>query len=351
MSTDNKRVRELIVEQATDWFVANRAELTEPERAEFADWLKASPVHVEEYLGIASLWRDLREACDYPENSIEQIIERAQSGEGTRPARLHVESVDDRTLSPWWPRSAVVFAAMLTACVGLYFMSPRWLQGMHGAAEVTVLHFETRHGEQQSVVLADNSLLHLNSDSSVTVRYGPAGRSLTLANGEVHVQVAHDTARPFHAFAGAADIVDVGTQFDIRLTHEEALVTVVEGRIAVSLHSDRAGSGHPLELVANQQLKVTSAGGLDGPKQVDAHLTTAWLHRQIVFEHEPLERVAEEFNRYSAKPIEIVSRPLQTLEISGVFATDDTEPFIAFLRSLDGVRVEVTATRIRVLKR
>ena len=40
--------------------------------------------------------------------------------------------------------------------------------------------------------------------------------------------------------------------------------------------------------------------------------------------------------------------PLRKLRISGVFATDDTDAFIAFLRSLKGVRVEVTATGIRV---
>ena len=62
-----------------------------------------------------------------------------------------------------------------------------------------------------------------------------------------------------------------------------------------------------------------------------------------MFEHEPLERVASEFNRYAAKPIEIATPALRKLEISGVFATDDTEAFIAFLRSLKGVRVEVTA--------
>jgi transmembrane sensor len=84
------------------------------------------------------------------------------------------------------------------------------------------------------------------------------------------------------------------------------------------------------------------------PIAVDVERATAWLHRQILFEHEPLERVAAEFNRYTPKPIEIVSPALQHLEISGVFATDDTEAFIAFLRSLEGVRVEVTTTRIRV---
>ena len=84
------------------------------------------------------------------------------------------------------------------------------------------------------------------------------------------------------------------------------------------------------------------------PVAVDAQRTTAWLHRQIVFDHEPLERVAAEYNRYTSKPIEIATPALRNLQISGVFATDDPEAFIAFLRSLKGVRVEVTATRIRV---
>ncbi|MGB8692521.1 MAG: FecR domain-containing protein, partial [Steroidobacteraceae bacterium] len=78
--------------------------------------------------------------------------------------------------------------------------------------------------------------------------------------------------------------------------------------------------------------------------------TTAWLRRQIVFHDEPLEQVAAEFSRYTAKPIEIATPALRKLRISGVFATDDTDAFIAFLRSLKGVRVEVTATSIRVSK-
>jgi transmembrane sensor len=84
------------------------------------------------------------------------------------------------------------------------------------------------------------------------------------------------------------------------------------------------------------------------PSTVDAHRTTAWLQRQIVFDEEPLARVAAEFNRYAPKPIEIASPTLGNLQISGVFGADDTEAFIAFLRSLKGVRVEVTATRIRI---
>jgi TolB-like protein/Flp pilus assembly protein TadD len=74
------------------------------------------------------------------------------------------------------------------------------------------------------------------------------------------------------------------------------------------------------------------------------------LHRKIVFDREPLARVAAEFNRHAAKPIEITTPELRNLEISGVF-TDDSEEFIAFLRSLEGVRVDVSATRVTVSKK
>ena len=84
---------------------------------------------------------------------------------------------------------------------------------------------------------------------------------------------------------------------------------------------------------------------------VDAQSETAWLHRQIAFDHEPLGQVAAEFNRYATKPVEIVTPELRELKVSGVFSTDDPEEFLAFLWSLDRVRVDVTATRIRVFRK
>lgn len=351
MSANGERVRELITEQAADWFVANRAGLTDQERAAFVAWLKASPAHVEEYLGIATLSSDLRAACDTPENSIEQIVARARADSSARVQAFwpRVAAVVSEPFSPWWQRAAVTVAALALVSFGLFATRDRWLRIVETPTELAALHFEAHHGEQRTVLLADNSVLHLNTDSAVTVRYGPSERTVTLTTGEALLQVVHDPARPFRVLAGAAQIIDVGTQFDVRLQNDATLVTVVEGRIAVALRSHPGTP--PIELGANQQIDVTAATWPVAPMLIDAQQSTAWLHRQIMFEHEPLARVALEFNRYSAKPIEIVSPSLQNLEISGMFATDDTDAFIAFLRSLEGVRVEVTATRIRVSRR
>jgi transmembrane sensor len=156
-------------------------------------------------------------------------------------------------------------------------------------------------------------------------------------------------------------VVAIGTIFDVRLEHDATVVTVVAGRVSVGLSSPMSGEAGTrsngkltpltLQLGANQQITVAEGAWPAAAAAADAQHATAWLRRQIVFDEEPLERVAAEFSRYSPKPIEIVTPALRTLQISGVFSTNDTEAFIAFLRSLKGVRVEVTATRIRVSQR
>ena len=71
-------------------------------------------------------------------------------------------------------------------------------------------------------------------------------------------------------------------------------------------------------------------------------------NRQIKFDNEPLERMTSELNRCAPTPFEIITPALRDLKISGIFATEDTAAFIAFLRGLERAHVKVTTTRILV---
>ena len=224
------------------------------------------------------------------------------------------------------------------------------------SADGSALHFETRHGEQQVYRLTDNSVLYLNSDSTVSIRYTPHERYVVLSAGEAYFAVAHEPGRPFRVATGGAEVRAVGTRFDVRLAGEATVVTVVQGRVAVEPGLTEGNSSQPIkyssafvELGADEQIRVVPGEWPpQPPTMADAQLSTAWLHRNITFNHEPLDRVTLEFNRYAPKPIEIATPALRKLEITGNFATDDTAAFLAFLRSLEGVRVEETATQFRV---
>jgi transmembrane sensor len=353
MNAKEDRVRTVVAEEAADWFVANRAGLAADETARFNAWLKASPMNVEEYLGVALIARDLREACADPQLSPAALLARARAEGSAAERRVAAISTASRPV----PMRRWQFAAACVAALGVVtvggFLWREWptTRAPVTVATVTTMHFETRHGEQLRRRLTDDSVLELNTDSAVTVSYSEKERRVAIERGQADFQVAHNPQRPFRVFAGSAQIVAVGTKFDVYVQPDATVVTVIEGRVAVGLEPGRNGAGALVQVSADQQVRVSEDAWPATPVAVDAQHTTAWLRRQIVFEHEPLERVAAEFNRYAPTPIEIVTPALRSLQVSGVFATDDPESFIAFLRTLDGVRVEVTATHIRVSRR
>ncbi len=361
MTSKDEHVRATIAELASEWFVANDEEpLGAEESAALVTWLKASPLHVEEFLGVAAIARDLRAAGVDPEQSVEIVLRRARAE-------------DDRPIQPFWGRvSAAVrdvpqrqwqttvatTAAVAVVSLALFWVwNPRPITHLPASPVATALNLETRHGEQLSRRLADESVLHLDTDSAVTIRYGKRERFIELTSGQAAFEVAHESDRPFRVVAGPAEVVALGTKFNVRLEQDATVVTVVEGQVVVAPSAiseqlgTNAGDHHPpqsVQVSANEQIRVAAGEWPAAAVTVDAQRTTSWLHRQITFEHQPLARVAAEFNRYTRKPIEITTPELRDLEISGSFSTDDSEAFIAFLRSLEGVRVTVTATRILV---
>jgi transmembrane sensor len=362
MTSNEEKIRAAIAEQAGEWFVANHEEpLSETDAAALAAWLKGSPVHVEEFLGVSVIARDLKEARTDPEFSLDAVLARARAAEEPIVQPLWprvIDAVRDRT-SGRWLTAAVTMAACALLSLGLLLTWNARQPIEHAASPevVTSLHFETRHGEHLEHRLADNSLLHLDTDSAVTIRYSKNERLVMLTAGQAEFEVTHQPSRAFRVIAGSAQVTDLGTKFDVRLEQGATVVTVVEGRVAVGASpiseklGTNPGQSHGeqfTQLSANQQIRVAEGEWPSTPITVDAERSTAWMHGQIAFDHEPLERVVAEYNRYTAKPIEVATPSLRTLQISGVFATDDPEAFIAFLRSLKGVRVEVTATHVRV---
>lgn len=353
MNSDEEKIRAAIAEQASEWFVAHgEGPLDAADAAALAAWFRTSPVHVEEFLGVSVVARELQLARTDPQYSMEAILSRARA-EQTEPVHQlwpHETGKRRGTLfGGWLPAGVAVALCALVGVALLLRWNPLSTTRPNAPADAMAMHFTTRHGEQLTQRLADNSVLHLNTDSAITIRYGNHQRYVELTAGQASFDVVHDANRVFRVRAGSAEITDLGTSFDVRLDDSTTVVTVVTGRVAVG----RSAGGQtllatPVELGANQQLRVGEDAWPAQAVTVDARRSTSWVEGKLTFDNETLERVAAEFNRYTNKPIEIATPGLRKLRISGVFATDDTDAFIAFLRSLKGVRVTVTERHILV---
>lgn len=333
-----------IAAQATEWLLANRDAPDPSRQAAFVAWLKAHPAHAQAYAEALKVTSTLQRALT-PVPPVEELVQLARRGS---PANVHPIGVRAPAAPPAVARRRWLYAVAAAVIPAVALLS-LWENSRHAPPPVALApgeHFATGHGQQLAQSLADGSVLHLNTDSAVTVRYGGASRWVELEHGQVVFEVAHDAARPFRVTAGSAQVIAVGTRFDVYLQGESTVVTVVEGRVTVG--ATTGGAGAPLLVRAGEQVRVVQGVLPAQPTAVDPARMTAWLARQISVRHAPLAEVAAEFNRYTTTPIQIDTPRLRELPVSGVFNVDDTDSMVAFLRSLDGVTVELTPTAIRV---
>jgi transmembrane sensor len=351
---------------AEDWLLAERSSMDESERREFNAWL-AVPENADAYFAAGALVQELRELAD-PAIDVDALVQTARSDaeEDRGTAISHLDPARPRPQARRMPSWIYAVAATVAAAaIALLWFVPQ--RAPPAAEQITVAHYATGHADRTTRRLPDGSVLQLDADSSVTLRFTGADRSLDLERGQAVFEVVHDASRPFHVIAGAAEIVDVGTTFSVSLHDESTVVTVVEGHVRVGLATrptantiqpgtiPTAGSApaasDAVELAAGDQVRVAAASLPDRATQVDVGAATAWAQGRIVFDREPLTRVVEQFNRYAPAPITIVTPELGERKISGSFQATDTESFVAYLRTLKGVRVESSPVGVRVSRR
>lgn len=337
MNSTEAQIRGAIAEQAATWFIANQDGLLEQaELSAFFAWLKTSPVHVQEYLGIARIARELPVATNNPRVSIDALLEQeATNNSGTVVAlnplaasagRVRVR----RQLFQHWPM-ATAAAVLLVTVSTLWWTRDGERFGLSRT-------YQTAHGVQSAWRLPDGSVLHLNTDTAVTVHFSGRERTVDLKRGEAFFEVAHESARRFRVAVGAISLWAVGTRFDVYAHSQATELTVVEGTVFAA--DRRIEAGYRLYI---------PAGALPGTvTAADTRQAIAWLQQRIVFEQQPLSEVADEFNRYGRVPVVVDDVGLRNLRLSGMFNAYDTDSFAAFLGTLDRVSVEKTATQFRV---
>lgn len=323
-------------DRAAQWLLRLQRSPDEAALAEFEVWRAADPAHDAAFAAIADVWDVFDEVAAEPEliKAREDALNRARASARSR----------------WGAQPPVRAIGALAACLVLavtvaVFLWPEATRDEPVEA-VMAMVFETGIGETRVVTLDDNSRLSLDAMSRARVSYSTEGRLVDLESGQAFFDVAHDPGRPFEVTAGGKTIVALGTAFNVELVGDDVLVTLIEGRVAVS---DAAPNGEVADTPAPEAVqeltpgqRLTAAG--DGPGQVDLDsntaATTAWRRGMLVFEDEPLGRAVERMNRYSRIPLVTGDDAAAALAVSGVFEAGDADAFVGALQSYFGVTVE-----------
>lgn len=340
--------------EASVWIVRLYSEERTPELEEgFRDWLNAHPENARQFEHITDVWE----------------LGGAVSTEGLPRMRSwdYAESRQKLTL-------AFVGAA---ACALIAAVAIGWW---------TAATYVTHHGEQRLVLLDDGSRVHLNSDSRLHIQQFDAHRRcVKLERGEAFFEIAKDSARPFVVQIGERQIAVLGTTFVARYEASETVITLVEGKVAVSPLDpsskarlfevqDKPAAQSSIESNPTTQNVTGAAGKMPAaatpaaesfmlspgerlifaslqPPKIDTpriEAITAWRRGEVLLEAMPLSEAIAEMNRYDKRRLMLDDASLEKIRISGIYRSGDSLSFAQAVAELHGLEVQDAADGIHL---
>ncbi|MCU7555127.1 FecR domain-containing protein [Alteromonas sp. ASW11-19] len=339
--------KEDIQEQACLWVSKLDRGLSDTERAELEAWLGESSAHRNALLEFAGLWDDMSVL-----NELSGLFPRKQVKQESGKVKRVVKQ------ARWSIAAGFLLMAVATGLI----VDRTWLSTSTEIVNATQ-KVTTGIGEQKNLTLADGSIVHLNTNSVVTVSLTDSQRDIVLLKGEAHFTVAHDSSRPFTVTAGNNTVTAVGTAFNMQFVDDNAFELVVtEGRVMVkdrfaapakaSLFSSKPVTGEGLLMFSGE--KATIKGDVDKKQNLTADAIEddlAWQKGMIVFKGESLERVLAEIGRYTPLRFSIADETLKQRRVAGYFKVGDIEGLLSALENSFGISHEkVSETTITLSK-
>ncbi len=331
------RAKQIEIEAiAAEWLARESNGLSSVERNERDVWLTSDPRHVAAYLEFNDVWKSLDHLVESPAGAA--LEEEADT-------ELAQQSLKGR--SRWIPIGLAAAAAITVSILG-------WNR-FESSERASNAALTTAVGAMQDRILADGSVLLLNTDSAMQVHYTAGERRIVLLRGEAHFTVAKDPTRPFIVELDRIAIRAVGTAFNVRRYADSADVLVTEGRIEIAesitipnpplrLASDPVlgtlGQGEFTRIILrnNSAVKVDVETLLLEPTEMDRIL--AWRERRLEFVSTPLSEVVAEINRYSKRSLIIADPHLGAERFGGTIRTDQPETFVSLLEKSFSVTAE-----------
>lgn len=322
MSPTRKQLKlSTAIREAAQWHVRLRdAALNDAQRREFRAWLQSS-------LNA----REMRRIC-----VIHALLRHVplQGCSGQRmPANVirfesYAPAAKIRAREPEPARAARRFsvAKVAAAAAGLVAATVATMMAAGLPSRDQALVTERGHWDKQ--LLKDGTAVYTGPATKLRVHFDDKMRSVALLRGEALFDVAKEPGRPFVVATAVGSVKAVGTEFSTAYQGDSVVVTVTEGKVAVSPAAGQ--SVQPIiPLVANQQV-VLSRRGAGQPVAVNAEREVKWIRNWYDFHGETVCEIVEQQNRRHDVKLVVVDPQICRLRLATLaFKPSEVDDFVA----------------------
>jgi transmembrane sensor len=211
------------------------------------------------------------------------------------------------------------------------------------------LELSTRVGEVREVPLDDGSVVTLNTNSEIAVKYSKESRQIHLLRGEALFDVAKNKMRPFIVLAGGTQVRAVGTSFSVSMLPQHPIEVLVREGVVELKRADNVARVLPVRVSANMRALSSRSDRIIAASlpQENVKRDLAWQYGQIAFDNEPLSDAAEEFARYNEVRI-VVDPAAGSRTITGLFAASDPIGFAKLAAAALGLHLQLNGREVRL---
>ncbi|WP_431018806.1 FecR domain-containing protein [Burkholderia cepacia] len=285
-----------VARRAVEWWVDRQAGRTgEAFDAALARWRAEDPAH-------DAAWRH---------------IETMQQRLGGLTAGLDPQAAHAALLSP---RAGRRRAAVKALAVLLFAGGAAWMAEPARRAAIWPADLRTAVGERRTVTLADRTVVVLDTDTALDVRFDAAARRLRLLRGTIMVTSGHDDrvpARPLVVATAQGELRPLGTRFAVRQRDGATRIEVFAG--AVRVQPDDAAAG--ARVIAAGEGADFTRDAIGVPAPLDAY-ASAWTGGMLVASRMRLADLVAELDRYRRGSLRC-DAAVADLRVSGTYPLDD----------------------------
>lgn len=285
-----------VIKQAAEWYQRLKdGELDEVSQREFRDWLNV-PANLVELARMCLIDARLRRvfkknARVLPEN----VIDFDSYATVTRPRPQPPQR--RAAMSRFKIRSIALVVGIVLAVSVVTWMRL-------GSSDYVVM---TRQGHWDKQLLDDGTVVYVGPHTKLRFHFTEETRGVALVRGEALFEVAKDPGRPFIVSTDAGTVRAVGTAFATSDRGDTVVVTVAEGKVAVTASATRNGVQHQVYATANQQV-VLSSNGVSMPVPVKADRELMWVRNWYEYEGERVADIVARLNKLNGAQV-IVDDP------------------------------------------
>ncbi|UKD12877.1 FecR domain-containing protein [Burkholderia aenigmatica] len=285
-----------VARRAVEWWVDRQAGRTdEAFDAALARWRAEDPVH-------DAAWRH---------------IETMQRRFGGLAAGLDPQAAHAALLPP---RAGRRRAAVKALAVLLFAGGAAWMAEPARRAAIWPADLRTAVGERRTVTLADRTVVVLDTDTALDVRFDDTAHRLRLLRGTIMVTSGHDErvpARPLVVATAQGELRPLGTRFTVRQRDGATRIEVFAGAV----HVQPADATADTRVIAAGEGADFTRDTIGASAPLDAY-ASAWTGGMLVASRMRLADLVAELDRYRRGSLRC-DAAVADLRVSGTYPLDD----------------------------